>query len=159
MLYSGYKVVAYCRVSTNKQESFGWQHHTIEKFAKKHNLEVVRVFDEQVSGATSAEDRPIFKNACKFCEEHGYTMIVASVDRLCRSVSFPIKFGSCSFRGDFDLEIICPQENNGYISVEDLAFSILTNFDMVEKLLLPTASKESLKELEFIRKKLSLYNS
>ena len=154
MLYSGYKVVAYCRVSTKKQKKFEWQHLAIEEFAKKHHLEVIRVFDEQISGATLAEDRPVFKDACNFCEKYGYTMIVASIDRLCRNVAFPIKFGSCAFRGDFDLEIICPQETqHGYISVEELAFSIVVNFDMVEKMLLPIASQKTLKELEFIRKR------
>lgn len=128
------KCVAYLRVST-KSQKFDRQRFDIERFAKERNLEIVSWYEEIISGKTLAAERPVFLEACKFCDENGYTMIIDGIDRLARNVSFYILFGKMKERGDFDIEMILPQIHNGHVSIESLAFSLLWEKDMVIEML------------------------
>ena len=79
---------AYCRVSGKGQiggNGFDRQLETIKSFAQNHGYELIKVFNEQVSGTADESERlefstmvsEILANGCK-------TIIVESLDRLAR---------------------------------------------------------------------------
>ena len=138
------KVVAYCRVSTNNQK-FDRQIYEIENFAKERNAEIVEWFYEKISGITPLEKRPIFMKACKYCDEHGYTMIIAGIDRLTRDITLPIKFSTMEERGDFDIEMICDKVESGHVPIESLMISIVSNVELMKNIL--GDDNKSVKEL------------
>ena len=81
---------AYCRVSGKGQiggNGFDRQLETIYSFAQNHGYDIVKVFNEQVSGTADESERlefstmvsEILANGCK-------TIIVESLDRLARGI-------------------------------------------------------------------------
>ena len=82
------KLVAYCRVSTEKQGRSGLglaaQLDAIRNFAKSEGHEIIRPeYVEIESGAK--DDRPKLALAVKQCRTYGATLVVAKADRLTRS--------------------------------------------------------------------------
>ena len=82
------------RVSTQNQKRSGLgleaQRAVIEHYAGFDRAEVVREFLETESGK-DIENRPVLKEAMEFCNQHGYTLIVAKLDRLSRDVEHIFK--------------------------------------------------------------------
>ena len=78
--------VAYYRVSTEEQ-SVEQQKITVHRFAESRGFTVVREFEEDISGAVCALERPRFKEALSFLEENSEVriLLVYSLDRLGRS--------------------------------------------------------------------------
>jgi len=80
--------VAYLRVSSKGQtngDGFERQEDVINRYASKHNVEVKRVFREDVSGVTSETDRPAFQEMISELLKNGCrTVVVERLDRLAR---------------------------------------------------------------------------
>ena len=82
------KAVAYLRVSSKSQkegDGFDRQLAEVEAYAKKHKVEIVQIFKEDVSGTTSETDRPQFQEMVSDLLRNGVrTVIVERLDRLAR---------------------------------------------------------------------------
>lgn len=137
------KCAVYMRVSTKKQKSFGWQLEDCREFCEKRNITIVKEFREIISGIASPKERPVWLEAAKYCEENDISLLVASIDRLTRDVTFPFEFGAMDERGDFDINILVPQEIDkyGYIEIEKLAFCMIMCYDSVKHLLTERSKK------------------
>jgi len=88
------KYVSYLRVSTQEQKRSGLgleaQRAIIEHYARVDHAEITREFLETESGK-DIENRPVLKEAIRFCNENGYTLIVGKLDRLSRDVEHIFK--------------------------------------------------------------------
>jgi DNA invertase Pin-like site-specific DNA recombinase len=62
------RVVIVTRVSTNLQDTKR-QVEELKDFASKMNFEVVKVYEEKISGAKENEERPVLQNMIKFVKE------------------------------------------------------------------------------------------
>jgi len=84
------KYVVYRRVSTQRQGDSGLgldaQSEAVARFIQSAGGEVVTELTEIESGKNS--DRPILLEAIRQCKEHGYTLLVAKLDRLTRNLHF-----------------------------------------------------------------------
>ena len=57
----------------------------MEAYAKYANFEVVKIFEEHISGAKKNNERPVLQEAIEFCkEEHINIMLTNSLDRVGR---------------------------------------------------------------------------
>ena len=119
--YNGFKCVGYYRTSTNKQDDFAWQQNVVRRFAEEQGMTIVKEYKEHISGAKLAHERPIFSEACRYCDQTGYVMVCASIDRLMRYVGFLFDFPK-ELRGDFDIICVCEYVSKGYASIEQLAY-------------------------------------
>lgn len=84
------KVVALYRVSTQKQGSSGLsleaQRESIRRRAELDSSEIIAEYTEVESGKTG--NRPKLTEALDLCRTTGAVLMIASLDRLARSVSF-----------------------------------------------------------------------
>ena len=84
------KAYGYARVSTKKQELYGYsleaQQEQIKNYCKREGLELIEVFSEAESGAKS--NRPKLEEALRLCQISNATLIVAKIDRLTRDLHF-----------------------------------------------------------------------
>lgn len=84
------KVVAYIRVSTQKQGRSGLgqdaQRLAIKSFAKQRNARVIETYEEIESGKHS--DRPELKKALHLAKVTASTLCIAKLDRLSRNAAF-----------------------------------------------------------------------
>lgn len=82
------KAYGYCRVSGAGQlDGFGYdrQDDAINAFAQKSNIEIVKIFHEQVSGVKDEEEREVFQEMVSDILRNGVrTIIVEGLDRLAR---------------------------------------------------------------------------
>jgi DNA invertase Pin-like site-specific DNA recombinase len=81
--------IAYFRVSTARQGQSGLgleaQRKAVADFVK-NNGEIVMEFTEIETGKRA--DRPQLAEAIALCKKHGYTLLVAKLDRLARNLNF-----------------------------------------------------------------------
>lgn len=131
--YNGFKCVGYYRTSTNKQDDFAWQQNVVRRFAEEQGMTIVKEYKEHISGAKLAHERPIFSEACRYCDQTGCVMICASIDRLMRNNLFPFDFPK-ELRGDFDILCIADGWVKGYASIEQIAWGIM-KFNNLERTL------------------------
>lgn len=81
------KAVIYSRVSTQDQDNQR-QIQELRQYAKTRKLEVVKVFEEKVSGATKAKERKAFSELLDFIKEENIKcLLVWELSRLGRSIS------------------------------------------------------------------------
>ncbi len=81
------KYIAYCRVSTKKQNNgLQAQNNIIGNYIDGVNGKLVKTYSEKESGKNN--NRAELKKAVEHCEKIGATLIVAKLDRLSREVSF-----------------------------------------------------------------------
>lgn len=85
------RAYGYIRVSSQGQvggDGFKRQTDEIERYASKHNVEIVQVFQEEgVSGTKGHEDRPAFQEMVTAILRNGIdTIIIEGQDRLARSM-------------------------------------------------------------------------
>ncbi len=84
------KYIVYRRVSTQRQGDSGLgleaQSDAVTRFIQSSGGEVVTEMTEIESGKNA--DRPILLEAIRQCKEHGYTLLVAKLDRLTRNLHF-----------------------------------------------------------------------
>jgi DNA invertase Pin-like site-specific DNA recombinase len=85
-----FKVIAYLRVSTQKQGHSGLgleaQQEAIETFAKQRGALVLKTFTEVESGKLS--DRPELNKALHLAKITGATLVISKIDRLARNAAF-----------------------------------------------------------------------
>jgi DNA invertase Pin-like site-specific DNA recombinase len=108
------KVVAYRRVSTQKQGKSGLgleaQEAAIQEFAKLRGARIIKEYTEVESGKTN--ERPQLVAALHHAKVTGATLVIAKLDRLSRSASFTltlrdsgVKFVCCDMPEANDLTI------------------------------------------------------
>ena len=82
--------VIFCRTSSsgyqvNRQDT-SRQVADLRAYADYANLEVVKVFEEHISGGKKNSERPILEEAIEFCKKEGITyLLVNALDRLGRN--------------------------------------------------------------------------
>ncbi len=81
--------IAYFRVSTQRQGASGLgleaQRKSVTDYVK-NNGEIISEFTEIETGKRA--DRPQLASAIALCKKHGYTLLVAKLDRLARNLNF-----------------------------------------------------------------------
>lgn len=79
--------VIYARVSsTGDRQSTERQVQDLNEYAKYRGLDLVRVFEEHISGAKRNEERPVLTDAVEFCLENKVgTLLVSEMSRLGRN--------------------------------------------------------------------------
>lgn len=79
--------VIYARVSsTGDRQSTERQVQDLNEYAKYRGLDLVRVFEEHISGAKRNEERPVLTDAVEFCLENRVgTLLVSELSRLGRN--------------------------------------------------------------------------
>lgn len=82
------KIAAYLRVSSLSQD-YERQRHEIEDYCKSHDYEMVKVFEEKISGAK--DDRPQFNELCELTKDDIDGVVVWEISRLGRKLTTVIK--------------------------------------------------------------------
>jgi DNA invertase Pin-like site-specific DNA recombinase len=79
--------VIYARVSsTGDRQSTGRQVADLTDYAIYKGMEVVKVFEEHISGAKKNDERPVLCSAMQFCKDnHISTLLVSELSRLGRN--------------------------------------------------------------------------
>ena len=79
--------VIYARVSSiGDRQSTERQVQDLNEYAKYRGLDLVRVFEEHISGAKRNEERPVLTDAVEFCLENKVgTLLVSEMSRLGRN--------------------------------------------------------------------------
>jgi DNA invertase Pin-like site-specific DNA recombinase len=82
--------VIFCRCSSSGamvgRQDTSRQVADLEAYAKYANLEVVKIFEEHISGAKRNNERPILQEAIEFCKhEHIDYLLCNSLDRIGRN--------------------------------------------------------------------------
>lgn len=82
------KAAVYARVSsTNDRQSTDRQVIDLRNYAERNNIEVVKVYEEHISGAKRNEERPILCECLDYCIGNGVDMLLISeLSRLGRNV-------------------------------------------------------------------------
>lgn len=82
------KSAIYARVSsTNDRQSTDRQVIDLRNYAERNNIEVVKVYEEHISGAKRNEERPILCECLDYCIGNGVDMLLISeLSRLGRNV-------------------------------------------------------------------------
>jgi DNA invertase Pin-like site-specific DNA recombinase len=81
------KAIIYARVSsTTDRQSTDRQVTDLQKYAEYSNMEVVKVYEEKISGAKKNSERPVLAEALEFCQsEHIDMLLVSELSRLGRN--------------------------------------------------------------------------
>lgn len=79
--------IIYARVSsTGDRQNTARQVDDLRAYAQANGIEIVRVFQEKVSGAVRNQDRPVLQECLAFCcKEHPDVLLVSELSRLGRS--------------------------------------------------------------------------
>lgn len=82
------QVVIYARVSSvGDRQDTTRQLRDLEKYAGDHSLTVVKTFEEHISGAKKAKDRPILTECLDYCFSNNIdTLLISELSRLGRNV-------------------------------------------------------------------------
>lgn len=82
------KAVIYARVSsTNDRQSTDRQVIDLAKYADNNGMEVVKVFEEHISGAAKNEERHVLCDCLDYCISHKVnTLLISELSRLGRNV-------------------------------------------------------------------------
>lgn len=114
------KVVILARVSTQNQE-FERQINELSEYAASHNMEVVKVFSNKVSGAKKMEDRPEIQDMIEYVQANKVDKIlVLEISRLGRSTLESLQLiqrlneeNICLFVKNYNIETL---DKNGKIN-------------------------------------------
>lgn len=86
------KMIGYCRVSTERQQSMRngleAQRAEIIAFAEANGYEILDIVEEGVSGKYDLDYRPVLKASIQKCLKMKATLVVSKLDRLSRRASF-----------------------------------------------------------------------
>ena len=64
------KAVIYARVSsTNDRQDTGRQIKDLENYARSQNIEIVKIYEEHISGAKRIEERQILTECLEYCKK------------------------------------------------------------------------------------------
>ena len=88
------KVALYCRVSTsNKDQTTDNQRMELESYCDRMNYEIVRVYEDEVSGAKTREKRPAYSELCQDAFLKKFDIIIGwDVSRFGRSMKEFVSF-------------------------------------------------------------------
>lgn len=81
------KAVIYARVSsTNDRQDTGRQIKDLENYAGSQNIEIVKIYEEHISGAKRIEERQILTECLEYCKKKSVNFLLLSeLSRLGRS--------------------------------------------------------------------------
>ncbi len=81
------KAVIYARVSsTGDRQDTGRQIKDLENYAGSQNIEIVKIYEEHISGAKRIEERQVFTKCLEYCTSHSVDFLLLSeLSRLGRS--------------------------------------------------------------------------
>ena len=81
------KAVIYARVSsTGDRQDTGRQIKDLENYAKSQNIEIVKIYEEHISGAKRIEERQVLTECLEYCTSHSVDFLLLSeLSRLGRS--------------------------------------------------------------------------
>lgn len=81
------KAVIYARVSsTNDRQDTGRQIKDLENYAKSQNIEIVKIYEEHISGAKRIEERQALTECLEYCTKESVNFLLLSeLSRLGRS--------------------------------------------------------------------------
>lgn len=81
------KAVIYARVSsTNDRQDTRRQIKDLENYAKSQNIEIVKIYEEHISGAKRIEERQVLTECLEYCTSHSVDFLLLSeLSRLGRS--------------------------------------------------------------------------
>jgi site-specific DNA recombinase len=126
------KAFAYLRISTSGQignSSFDRQREAIAKFAKSAGMEIVKIYEEQISGTKDEAGRPKFNEMLTELLSNGVrTIIVERADRLARwsRVAEQLLYYLCS--KDIELYYAASGENVTEAIMGDPASKLMVQF-------------------------------
>ena len=88
------KVALYCRVSTStKEQTTENQRLELESYCDRMNYEIVKIYEDEVSGAKSREKRPAYNQMCKDAFLKKFDAIIGwDVSRFGRSMKEFVSF-------------------------------------------------------------------
>ena len=88
------KVALYCRVSTStKEQSTENQRLELESYCDRMNYEIVKIYEDEVSGAKSREKRPAYNELCQDAFLKKFDAIIGwDVSRFGRSMKEFVSF-------------------------------------------------------------------
>lgn len=143
----GMKVVAYYRVSTEKQGlGIDAQKTIVSNWATSHDAEVVAEFSEKVSGKN--DNRQELAKAKELCEKEGFTLVVAKLDRLSRNMLLLVKmFADMTNKGAKFVVCNLPE-------LTPLTLGIFAGLAEQERNMISERTKQALAELKRNGKKL-----
>ena len=81
------KAVIYARVSsTSDRQDTGRQIKDLENYAKSQNIEIVKIYEEHISGAKRIEERQVLTKCLEYCTKESVDFLLLSeLSRLGRS--------------------------------------------------------------------------
>lgn len=81
------KAVIYARVSsTNDRQDTGRQIKDLENYARSQNIEIVKIYEEHISGAKRIEERQVLTKCLEYCTKESVDFLLLSeLSRLGRS--------------------------------------------------------------------------
>lgn len=81
------KAVIYARVSSaNDRQDTTRQIEDLKRFANSHNIEVISIFEEHISGAKKNEERQVLTDCLQFCIKNNVDyLLLSELSRLGRS--------------------------------------------------------------------------
>lgn len=81
------RAVIYARVSsTNDRQDTGRQIKDLENYARSQNIEIVKIYEEHISGAKRIEERQILTECLEYCTRNSVNFLLLSeLSRLGRS--------------------------------------------------------------------------
>ncbi len=88
------KVALYCRVSTStKEQTTENQLRELESYCERMDYEIVKIYEDEVSGAKSRESRPAYSELCKDAFLKKFDVIIGwDVSRFSRSLKEFVHF-------------------------------------------------------------------
>ena len=135
-------LVAYYRVSTDKQEKSGLglaaQEQIVRYYADKESAAIIKTFTEAATGKDV--DRPELQAAISYCQKNSARLIVAKLDRLSRDVEHT--FQIVKKLGDGNL--IC----GDLPATDSLTLSIFAGLAQREREIISIRTKSALRELK-----------
>lgn len=102
--------IIFSRVSsTNDRQNTERQISDLKNYAKNANLEIVKIFEEKISGATKNENRPVLVEAMDYCILSNIDIILCSeMSRLSRNV-YELQ-STIKFLIDNKINLFCQKE-------------------------------------------------
>lgn len=103
--------VIYARVSsTNDRQSTDRQVSDLNAYASKNDINVIKIFEEHISGAKRNEERPILCECLDYCIDNKIdTLLISELSRLGRNVDEVL--ANVKFCKDNNLNIYFQKEN------------------------------------------------
>lgn len=103
--------VIYARVSsTNDRQSTDRQVSDLNAYASKNDINVIRTFEEHISGAKRNEERPVLCDCLNYCVENNVdVLLISELSRLGRNVDEVL--ANVKFCKDNNLNIYFQKEN------------------------------------------------